>query len=126
MNLSKEQLKEKLEEFGYRDVQVIETGFTTKNQFATLPDILGSERRINQPNVTAGNWSYRAAQEYEKQYFENLAQGQGLNTPDALSKAIKAKHGGHANGLTDKLDRFASILREKGPFTREEADRVYA
>ena len=100
--------------------------FTTKNQFATLPDILGSERRINQPNVTAGNWSYRAAQEYEKQYFENLAQGQGLNTPDALSKAIKAKHGGHANGLTDKLDRFASILREKGPFTREEADRVYA
>ena len=100
--------------------------FTTKNQFATLPDILGSERRINQPNVTAGNWSYRAAQEYEKQYFENLAQGQGLNTPDALSKAIKAKHGGHANALTDKLDRFAAILREKGPFTRKEADRVYA
>lgn len=99
--------------------------FTTKNQFATLPDILGSERRINQPNVAAGNWSYRAAQDYEKQYFENLSNGKGLNAPDAMSKAIKAKlHSGHSP-LTDKLDYFASILREKGPFTRAEADRIY-
>lgn len=100
--------------------------FTTKNQFATLPDILGSERRINQPNVAAGNWSYRASQDYQRQYFENLSDGKGLNTPDALSKALKAKNGGHRNALTDKLDYFASILREKGPFTQKEADSIYA
>ena len=99
--------------------------FTTKNQFATLPDILGSERRINQPNVAAGNWSYRASREYEKQYFENLSNGKGLNAPDAMSKALKAKNGGHRTALTDKLDYFASILREKGPYTRKEADKIY-
>jgi len=98
--------------------------FTTKNQFATLPDILGSKRRINMPNTTAGNWTYRAGQEYEREYFENLSHGKGLNTPDALSKAIKAKHGGRRTALTDKLDHFASILRQNGPMTTKEADRM--
>lgn len=48
MNLAKEQLKEKLEEFGYRDVQVMETGFTAKNQFGEFRkfrlDIGGNEK----------------------------------------------------------------------------------
>lgn len=98
--------------------------FTTKNQFATLPDMLGSNRRINVPNTTEGNWSYRASQDYEREYFENLSQGKGLNAPDALSKAIKAKHGGRRTALTDKLDHFASILRQNGPMTTKEADRM--
>ena len=96
--------------------------FTTKNQFATLPDIMGSNRRINVPNTTDGNWTYRAGSDYEREYFENLAQGKGLNTPDALSKAVKAKHGGRATALTKKLDYFADILRQKGPMTTKEAD----
>ncbi len=98
--------------------------FTTKNQFATLPDILGSERRINTPNTTAGNWTYRAPQNYEQEYYQNLSQGKGLNTPDALSKAIKAKQNGNSNELTKKLDYFANILRQKGPMTTQEADSI--
>ncbi len=98
--------------------------FTTKNQFATLPDILGSRRRINTPNTTAGNWSYRAPRDYEKQYHQNLARGRGLNAPDALAKAIKAKQFGRPSTLTYKLEQFANILRQQGPMTTEEADRT--
>ncbi len=100
--------------------------FTTKNQFATLPDILGSSRRINTPNTTNGNWEYRANQDYEREYFKNLAQGKGLNLADALAKALKAKHHGHGNSLTNKLEHFAYILRQNGPMTRKEADKLYA
>ncbi len=98
--------------------------FTTKKQFATLPDILGSRRRINTPNTTNGNWSYRATQDYEREYFQNLAQGKGLNSADALSKAIKAKQGGRGSALTDKLEHFARILRQDGPMTTKEADKM--
>ena len=98
--------------------------FTTKNQFATLPDILGSRRRINVPNTTDGNWSYRASQDYEREYFENLSQGKGLNIADALSKAIKAKHNGRHSAITDKLDYFANVLRQNGPMTKKDADRT--
>ena len=98
--------------------------FTTKNQFATLPDIFGSRRRINVPNTTDGNWSYRAPQDYERKYFENLSKGKGLNIADALSKAIKAKQNGRRSAITDKLDYFANILRQDGPMTRKDADRT--
>ena len=43
-------------------------------------------------------------------YYENLSNGLGLNLPDALSKALKAK--GMNSQLTDKLDYYADILRE--------------
>ena len=98
--------------------------FTTKNQFATLPDLFGSRRRINTPNTTAGNWSYRAPRDYEKQYHQNLAKGRGLNTADALAKALKAKQFGRPSTLTHKLEHFANILKQQGPMTTEEADRT--
>ncbi len=87
--------------------------FTTKDQFATLPDILGSYQRINQPNTKEGNWTYRTNPNFEQDYFVKLSEGKGLNTPDALSKAIKAKNHGSDSALTQKLDYFANILRQK-------------
>lgn len=98
--------------------------FTTKNQFATLPDILGSRRRINLPNTSNGNWTYRAPREYEKQYHENLARGRGLNVADSLAKALKAKQYGRESSLTHKLEYFANILKLQGPMTTKEADRT--
>ena len=76
------------------------------------------------PNTTDGNWSYRASQDYEREYFENLSQGKGLNIADALSKAIKAKHNGRHSAITDKLDYFANVLRQNGPMTKKDADRT--
>lgn len=107
-----------------RSSAIVAELFTTKNQFATLPDILGSERRINTPNTIDGNWSYRAGQNYEKDYHTNLSKGRGFNAPDAMSKALKAKKGESA--LTDRLDKFAAILRENGPMTTEEADKKFS
>ena len=97
--------------------------FTTNNQFATLPDILGSRRKINTPNTTDGNWSYRAPQNYEKEYFTNLSKNKGLNTPDAMAKALQAKSGNYHQGLIDILYKFANILLSDGPMTNEEADK---
>ena len=85
--------------------------FTTKNQFATLPDILGSDRRINEPNIKAANWAYRATVDYEKEYFDNLSNGKGLNFADALLKALHAK-GIHNPALINGLKKFDSILRQ--------------
>ena len=45
--------------------------------------------------------------------------------PDALSKALKAKNQGRGSALTEQLDKFATILRQKGPMTTKEADRLY-
>lgn len=96
--------------------------FTTSNQFMTLPDILGSDRRINLPNTSDGNWIYRAGSNYEEEYHKNLAQNKGLNYADALSKALKAKNGNPH--LINKLNHFADILRANGPMTSKEADKL--
>ncbi len=85
--------------------------FTTKNQFATLPDILGSDRRINEPNTQSANWAYRATRDYEKEYFDNLSKGKGLNFADALVKALQAK-GIHNPALINGLKKFDYILRQ--------------
>ncbi len=85
--------------------------FTTKNQFATLPDILGSDRRINEPNTKNANWAYRATKDYEKEYFDNLSNGRGLNFADALVKALKAK-GINNPALINGLKKFDAILRQ--------------
>lgn len=98
---------------------------TTTNQFATLPDIFGSRERINTPNTKTGNWTYRAPKNYEEEYHKNLASGKGLNAPDALSKAIKAKFNNRQIAVTEKLDKFAKILRQNGPMTTKEADKLY-
>ena len=107
---------EKLSEAVYAEM------FTTNNQFATLPDILGSRKKINTPNTAEGNWSYRAPQDFEREYFTNLSNNKGLNAPDAMAKALRAKSGTQHQWIIDKLNRFANILRSQGPMTTKEAD----
>ena len=99
--------------------------FTTKNQFATIGDIFGSDRRINTPNTTLGNWEYRTGNNYEEAYHKALSQGKGLNYADALATALKAK-GGSSQETIQKLEGFAKILQEDGPMTTEKADKLYA
>ena len=97
--------------------------YTTSSRFFTLPDILGQDRRINTPNTQDGNWEYRAPDDTERTYYENVADGCGLNLPDALSKALKAKHGNQH--LIHQLEHYASILKENwdgAPMTTYDAD----
>ena len=100
--------------------------YTTKSRFFTMPDILGQDRRINTPNTIEGNWVYRAPRDIERAYYENVAQGHGLNRADALSKVLRAKTGN--SSLAKRLNQFAKILKEdwKGaPMTTKEADKYY-
>ena len=66
----------------------------------------------------------KGGQYYEKQYHQNLAKGRGLNSADALSKALKAKQYGRGSVLTNRLDYYANILKQDGPMTTKDADRV--
>lgn len=98
--------------------------FTTKNQFATISDIFGSNKRINTPNTTQGNWEYRTGNNYEETYHKALRQEKGLNYADALAKALRAKNG--PQHLIGALEHFANILQQDGPMTTKEADELYA
>lgn len=98
--------------------------FTTKNQFATINDIFGSNVRINTPNTIDGNWSYRTGKNYEENYHKALKQGKGLNYADALATALKAKNA--PRYLIDSLEKYSRILQEDGPMTTKDADKIYA
>ena len=88
----------------------------------TINDAVGSKRRINVPNTQDGNWEFRLSKDWQEEYFNNLTKGFGLNLPEALSTALKAKEG--ESELTDKLDSFAQVLKSDGPMTRGEANAM--
>lgn len=97
--------------------------YTTKNQGATITDIMGTTRRINIPNTKEGNWEYRMPENYEKEQNEKLIEGKSINYADALSIALKAKYHGFSTELTNELDMYSAILKEAGPATTNEADK---
>ena len=88
----------------------------------TVNDAVGSPKRINTPNTKDGNWEFRLNRNWQSKYFNNLTKGFGLNLPEALSTALKAKEG--ESELTHKLDRFAQVLKSDGPMTRGEANAM--
>ena len=60
-------------------------------------------------------------------YFKNLTEEKGLNLPEALGYAIKAKTdvlSENQTKLVGKLQKFSEILKEDGPLTEEDANRV--
>ena len=103
--------------------------YTTSDRFVTLPDILGQNKRINTPNTQAGNWEYRAPKNIEKAYYQNAANGHGLNLPEALSMALIAKNNPHLYGNhIKKLREYSEILKddwEGAPMTTKEADDYF-
>ncbi len=104
--------------------------FTTKNQFFTYTDAFGIEEAINTPNyVGHENWSKRLPSYYESFYHGQVAQGFGLNLPEALKMALvaKGKSDDYKNKpLIERLERAAEILRnKKGPMTEAEANEKY-
>lgn len=106
--------------------------FTAKNSGATMYDMFGVDKTFNDqfaPNDanTAGgrNWKLRLPQNFEQMYFENVKNGKGLNLPNALKLALRAR--GREDGqLTSVLQKFEQILGESGPMTTAEADSLKA
>lgn len=96
----------------------------------TITDVMGSNKRINIPNTQAGNWEANIKPSYQEDYFRAVSDGKGFNYPDALAKALKLQNHGKPTYLSNMLENFANILREKetygkpSPMTIEDANRV--
>lgn len=97
--------------------------FSTSKQFFTLPDMFGMEERINISGKTSpNNWSIRIPSDYERFYHSQLSNGYGLNVPKALEGALLMNGFSKNDSLVKKCRQAASILREKGPSTEQEAN----
>ncbi len=93
--------------------------FTTKNNFFTVFDAMGIDKRINTQNdKDTGNWGARVSPNYEAEYHKNLINGRGLNLPQAYLIALKAK-GIRAPELEAKLTKASKVL------TSDEGGDIY-
>ena len=118
MNVPKEKVKSA--DF-YRTIKFAEL-FTTKNQFFNSFDLLGLDNFINIWDIVSPrNWKQRIPTNYERVYFSNLQQNKGLNLPESLYYALKAKNINDKE-LENQLLHFAKILKENGPLTEAEAN----
>jgi len=104
--------------------------YTARNQFFTAPDILGDERRLNNPQASKEtqheNWTAQVPKDYEETYYKNIAEGKGLNSPKALALAIRAKMGTtqETKETLHFLDKAARILAQRKVFTTKEANEL--
>ena len=98
--------------------------FTAPKQSFTLPDMFGMKECINNPkNEIGDNWSVRIPSNYEEFYFSQLSKGYGLNTAKALENAFYIKNINNKK-LTEKLKEAADILRQSGPNTENDANKL--
>lgn len=97
--------------------------FTTKNNFFTVFDAFGLDKRINTQNEKDDNWNARVPVNYEEVYHQNLVQRKGLNLADAYLKAMRAKNI-HNPELTRKLEKARTVLLDSKDdiYSRKKAD----
>ena len=76
-------------------------------------DFFGFDKhRYNMPGTTAGqNWNYVLKDNFEEEFFNKaLPENKGLNVPQALATALKAR--GNNSELVQELEKWAKILKE--------------
>lgn len=98
--------------------------FTNKNNFFTAFDALGMNVRYNDQKINPDNWTARIPDNYEQIYHKNLIANKGLNTSQALADALEI-NGKGSKELVFKLRQVASILKEDGVLSEEEANQKY-
>lgn len=107
-----------------------------RKQFSFM-DAFGIKQRYNIPRFPKDSWMTRLPENYEELYYKHLAEGyssnkKGYNLPEILLDAAEKKgiskktHQLYDKELLDKLTKFKNILSEKGPYTTEEAEKMYA
>lgn len=104
-----------------------------KRQFF-FTDAFGIEQRYNNPNQSQNilNWRTRLPINYEKLYYRNVAKGTGYNLPEILLSAAKKKGIDQPENLLydekliNGLEKYSNILKEEGPYTTEEAEKIFA
>ncbi len=77
-------------------------------------DFFGIGKTYNVPGTKDGCWTLRLGTEFEKTYYDNLANGLGLNLPEAIATAIRQRGISFSEKYQDllkRLDEFTQILK---------------
>lgn len=77
-------------------------------------DFFGIGKTYNVPGTKKDCWTLRLNENFEKLYYDNLAEGLGVNFPEAIARAIR--HRGEEfsqkyQDLLKRLDEFTQILK---------------
>lgn len=87
-----------------------------QNKQIFFGDWLGNKENYNEPGHTKDNfWTLRIPHQYEKAYFKAVKREEGLNLPEVLLQAIRAKNldaDGNVRKLVRPLNELAGILKE--------------
>lgn len=77
-------------------------------------DFFGIGKTYNVPGSKKDCWTLRLGSDFEKLYYDNLAQGLGVNFPEVIARAIRQRgtqfSEKHKN-LLARLDKFTQILK---------------
>lgn len=77
-------------------------------------DFFGIGKTYNVPGSKKDCWTLRLDSDFEKLYYDNLAQGLGVNFPEVIARAIRQRgtqfSEKHKN-LLARLDKFTQILK---------------
>lgn len=77
-------------------------------------DFFGIGKTYNVPGTKDGCWTLRLGTDFEKTYYDNLANGLGLNLPEAIATAIRQRGISFSEkyqNLLKRLDEFTQILK---------------
>lgn len=77
-------------------------------------DFFGIGKTYNVPGAKKDCWTLRLQSDFEKLYYDNLANGLGINFPEVIARAIRQRGTAfsekHKN-LLARLDKFTQILK---------------
>lgn len=77
-------------------------------------DFFGIGKTYNVPGSKKDCWTLRLQSDFEKLYYDNLANGLGVNFPEAIATAIRQRGTAFAEkhkDLLTRLDKFTKILK---------------
>ncbi len=77
-------------------------------------DLFGIGKTYNVPGSKKDCWTLRLGSDFEKLYYDNLAQGLGVNFPEVIARAIRQRGTAFAEkhkNLLARLDKFTQILK---------------
>ncbi len=101
----------------------------SENVLLNFTDVFGKSEKVNGNIDGAQDWKERLPNNWEEFIHKQLKNGYGFNLPEVIKRAICYKvpeyeRNGVIWDIIGKLDNYSRILREDGPMTTKEADKV--
>ena len=104
-------------------------GKGSENVLLNGTDVFGMGERLNGNKDGGLDWKIRVPAKWEEFFNGQLKNGYGFNPAEVIKKALNWKYPEHARSqevrdAINTCDNFSRIIREDGPMTTAEADRV--